>query len=447
MIKLIFDKTNIASWLALFVNLGSALFVIPFAYIYLDESSLALWFSLSLLVTLSYFSDFGSAFSLIRLNQYARAGWKNLPKYGAKLINKKKVLSNKLETNVNQLALMRFIKSNIFFMLAGALMCILISDARITEQLNREVFLTVCFIYLMNIPIQNGVIFFTSIIQSKESVYVAKLIEASAGSIRILLQLVFLYIYEDIILLATAHFLGSLFGLFLSFIILKLKFKEKLNWSLKNMSSENINSFESYQYRQGVMVSSSFLIVNSGAFIISLSPNPILVSSFFITLKVVTVLKNFCQVPVMSKIPTIAKLRATNQIKNMINVFKLSYRSSMLLFIFLSSAMISVLFLLINELDFENPFLSIELIILMSLIFFLELNHGNHAQLYLTNNHHPFLLPSVISGILILILSYFLINEFGILGLLISQGFVQLGFNNWYPIYLNIKDLKTVKIF
>jgi O-antigen/teichoic acid export membrane protein len=447
LIKLIFDKTNIASWLALFVNLGSALFVIPFAYIYLDESSLALWFSLSLLVTLSYFSDFGSAFSLIRLNQYARAGWKNLPKYGAKLINKKKVLSNKLETNVNQLALMRFIKSNIFFMLAGALMCILISDARITEQLNREVFLTVCFIYLMNIPIQNGVIFFTSIIQSKESVYVAKLIEASAGSIRILLQLVFLYIYEDIILLATAHFLGSLFGLFLSFIILKLKFKEKLNWSLKNMSSENINSFESYQYRQGVMVSSSFLIVNSGAFIISLSPNPILVSSFFITLKVVTVLKNFCQVPVMSKIPTIAKLRATNQIKNMINVFKLSYRSSMLLFIFLSSAMISVLFLLINELDFENPFLSIELIILMSLIFFLELNHGNHAQLYLTNNHHPFLLPSVISGILILILSYFLINEFGILGLLISQGFVQLGFNNWYPIYLNIKDLKTVKIF
>ena len=146
----------------------------------------------------------------------------------------------------------------------------------------------------MNIPIQNGVIFFTSIIQSKESVYIAKLIEASAGSIRILLQLVFLYIYEDIILLASAHFLGSLFGLFLSFIILKLKFKYKLNWSLKNMSSENINSFESYQYRQGVMVSSSFLIVNSGAFIISLSPNPILVSSYFITLKVITVLKNFC---------------------------------------------------------------------------------------------------------------------------------------------------------
>tara|TARA_Y100000992_G_scaffold271027_1_gene211729 strand:+ start:1574 stop:2917 length:1344 start_codon:yes stop_codon:yes gene_type:complete len=447
LIKLIFDKTNIASWLALFVNLGSALFVIPFAYIYLDESSLALWFSLSLLVTLSYFSDFGSAFSLIRLNQYARAGWKNLPKYGAKLINKKKVLNNKLETNVNQLALMRFIKSNIFFMLAGALMCILISDARITEQLNREVFLTVCFIYLVNIPIQNGVIFFTSIIQSKESVYIAKLIEASAGSIRILLQLVFLYIYEDIILLASAHFLGSLFGLFLSFIILKLKFKYKLNWSLKNMSSENINSFESYQYRQGVMVSSSFLIVNSGAFIISLSPNPILVSSFFITLKVITVLKNFCQVPVMSKIPKIAKLRATNQIKNMINVFKLSYRSSMLLFIFLSSVMISILFLLINKLDFESPFLSIELIILMSFIFFLELNHGNHAQLYLTNNHHPFLLPSVISGILILILSYFLIIEFGILGLLISQGFVQLGFNNWYPIYLNVKDLKTAKIF
>ena len=284
----------------------------------------SLWFSLSLLVTLSYFSDFGSAFSLIRLNQYARAGWKNLPN-GAKSTNKNKVLNNKLEIDVNQFALMRFIKSNFFFMLAGALICILISDARITEELNREIFLLVCFIYVINIPIQNGVIFFTSIIQSKESVYDAKLIEASAGLVRILLQLIFLYIYEDILLLAFAHFLGSLFGLFLSFIVLKLKFKDKLNWKSESMSIENINSFESYQYRQGVMVSSSFLIVNSGAFIISLSPNPILVSSFFITLKVITVLKNFCQVPVMSKIPTIAKLRATNQIENMIKVFKLSY--------------------------------------------------------------------------------------------------------------------------
>lgn len=447
MIKLIFDKTNIASWLALFVNLGSALFVIPFAYIYLDESALALWFSLSLLVTLSYFSDFGSAFSLIRLNQYARAGWKNLPKYGAKTTNKNKVLNNKLEIDVNQFALMRFIKSNFFFMLAGALICILISDARITEELNREIFLLVCFIYVINIPIQNGVIFFTSIIQSKESVYDAKLIEASAGFVRILLQLIFLYIYEDIILLAFAHFLGSLFGLFLSFIVLKLKFKDKLKWTSESMSMENINSFESYQYRQGVMVSSSFLIANSGALIISLSPNPILVSSFFITLKVITVLKNFCQVPVMSKIPTIAKLRATNQIENIIKVFKQSYRSSMLLFILLSTMMISILFLVTNKLDFVSPFLSLELIILMSIIFFLELNHGNHAQLYLTNNHHPFLLPSVISGILILILSYFLINDFGIIGLLISHGLVQLGFNNWYPIYLNIKDLKTAKIF
>lgn len=114
---------------------------------------------------------------------------------------------------------------------------------------------------------------------------------------------------------------------------------------------------------------------------------------------------------------------------------------------FLSTMMISILFLVTNKLDFVSPFLSQELIIFMSIIFFLELNHGNHAQLYLTNNHHPFLLPSVISGILILILSYFLINDFGIIGLLISQGFVQLGFNNWYPIYLNIKDLKTAKIF
>tara|TARA_A100001015_G_scaffold269681_1_gene321575 strand:- start:251 stop:544 length:294 start_codon:yes stop_codon:yes gene_type:complete len=95
----------------------------------------------------------------------------------------------------------------------------------------------------------------------------------------------------------------------------------------------------------------------------------------------------------------------------------------------------------------ENLLLEPNLLILMALIYLLELNHGNHAQLYLTKNHQPFLLPSLLSGIAILVLSLPASTYLGIFGLLLVQGIVQLAYNNWYPLYMNIRDLSTTRIF
>lgn len=79
--------------------------------------------------------------------------------------------------------------------------------------------------------------------------------------------------------------------------------------------------------------------------------------------------------------------------------------------------------------------------VIMSISIILEYHHAVHAQVYMGTNHIPFLLPSLISGFLIIVIGYMAIGKYGLLGLVLTQFFVQLSINNWYPVYLDLKLL------
>lgn len=443
-IKTYFSKDNIASWLALVANFGSALIVIPCAYLYLTENELALWFSMSLLVSISYFSDFGSSFSLIRLNQFARAGWQKLPGYGKKN-RQEKTQNTKIEKPLLRFSFYRFLQSNIYFVGIGALICYTIYNARLSDEISAFTLLFICLSYLLNIPIQNSNIFISSIFQSRDRVFNAKMYEFFGGALRILLQIITLIIWKDILLFALSHLIASFLSLILGVILLS-QTTSMISKNKTELNDESKQSFRKYQFRQGGLVSSSFLIANSGGIIISQASDPVLVSSYFLTLKIILVLKNACQVPILSKIPILGKLRANNHTSELVNTFQYNHRLSILLFTGLSVFSCTGLLILQKFYNLQLPILENNLLFLMLMFFLLELNHGNHAQLYLTNNHHPFLIPAIVSGIFILVLSWMLIGLFGVIGLIMSHGLIQLLFNNWYPIYLNKKDLPEIKV-
>jgi hypothetical protein len=79
----------------------------------------------------------------------------------------------------------------------------------------------------------------------------------------------------------------------------------------------------------------------------------------------------------------------------------------------------------------------------------LELHHASHAQIYMGTNHVPFLLPSIITGLLILCGGYLVVPRYGVMGLIMVQAISHLLINNWYPVYLNLKllDWKLDKYF
>jgi hypothetical protein len=98
----------------------------------------------------------------------------------------------------------------------------------------------------------------------------------------------------------------------------------------------------------------------------------------------------------------------------------------------------------------DNLLSGIELI-LISVTLFLEWNHSTFASYISLSNRIPFTNSSLLSGIGVLLLSYFLVGifNFGVFGLIFSQFFIQLLYNNWkWPLLVLSEERMTIsKIF
>ena len=82
------------------------------------------------------------------------------------------------------------------------------------------------------------------------------------------------------------------------------------------------------------------------------------------------------------------------------------------------------------------------LLFLLSVYFILDIHASVHAQIYMGTSDIPFIIPNIIAGVLITLIGSTIIQDWGIEGFLITQIFLQLIFNFWYPIYLNLKLLQ-----
>lgn len=83
----------------------------------------------------------------------------------------------------------------------------------------------------------------------------------------------------------------------------------------------------------------------------------------------------------------------------------------------------------------QTQLLSTYPLAILGLIMLLELNHSLAASYLTTTNRVEFVSAGVLSGVLIVILSLVLVDKIGVWGLILSQGMVQLSFNNWkWPI-------------
>ncbi len=78
----------------------------------------------------------------------------------------------------------------------------------------------------------------------------------------------------------------------------------------------------------------------------------------------------------------------------------------------------------------------------LSVITFLEVHHSQYASLVMTENWNPFVpAPALLSGIIASAASFWLAPRLGVAGILLSQGVVQLAFNNWWPVLRAIRGL------
>ncbi len=82
--------------------------------------------------------------------------------------------------------------------------------------------------------------------------------------------------------------------------------------------------------------------------------------------------------------------------------------------------------------------------LLFAVVLFLEGNHSNFATLIVTNNNVPFVTSSLVAGFFIAMGDYISLKYtgYGILGLVVVQGLVQIVYANWKWPYVVCKEFR-----
>ncbi|MDA9000673.1 hypothetical protein N9J66_01260 [Gammaproteobacteria bacterium] len=424
--------------------------IIPVATVNLTSSDLALWLSSMLLVSLSSAADFGVYNTMIRTLPFVKKG-KDFPLFQSTRKEKPKLIvlnpsfNSQIDIQTRIAALFSFGLRQLFLSVTavlplGMIVGIYIYEARIDSSGSSLYALTILFYWLV-IPAQVFARFFESILMGSGYVTKAKQNEAFTVALRVIVLSILMLCAVPVLYLGVMHLIATSIQLALNFSSVKKNVLINFEWRsikkyLSYFSSQERSSFTKGQYRFGVNVFSSYLIMNAGSLTVTGMKSDETVSFYLVMVRMFQAMKQFAQVPLIVSVPKMVKLRAEMNIAELLKLFNGRGRGVLALYFIGLPISFLYLYVLFEGSEFDYIFYSL----LFAVIMFLELNHSNHAQLVLTKNVQPFVVPSFLAAGLSVVLMYPIGSIFGILGIILVQALVQLACSNWYPIYLNIKE-------
>lgn len=195
-------------------------------------------------------------------------------------------------------------------------------------------------------------------------------------------------------------------------------------------------------WRMGLVSLGAFLAVSANTLVCGAFLGLKTTASYGISFQLVSLLGSLSAVWVQVKIPTINQLRLQNQNEEIVRIFVGRMRLFILSYLAGTLAILYLAPMALQMIGSKTPLLSFWPLAVFALIKFLEMHQWLYAQLVLAENLNPFLKPSLISGSATVMLSVVLTPQFGLWGLLISEGAVQACYCNWWCVLRALRGLK-----
>jgi len=164
-------------------------------------------------------------------------------------------------------------------------------------------------------------------------------------------------------------------------------------------------------------------------------------ASYGLSLQAATLLAGISSIWVRVRLPAINHLRAQGMVERVPAMFRQRIVFALLTFGVGAAALLLLGRPLLESLNARTQLLPLALLATLLLIQLLEMHHSLYGELVYSENLNPFVKPALISGVAIIVLSVLLTPRFGLWGMLFASGFVQLCFNNWWPVLRAIRGL------
>ncbi|ABS49515.1 putative membrane protein [Yersinia pseudotuberculosis IP 32953] len=421
-------------------------FVIMFmSYKYLPLETASVWVIFLSMISLITLFDFGLSPAIVRNVSYVISGAQNLVKRGIDDIIIKDVISypllSRLLFDIKRIYLYLSIIAFFIIVIGGLWYFYYISPLDIKNEVAYSWLLfsstlIINLIYLYYVPVLTG-------LGEIESSYKANVLGRITWLILTLLALTLL---PSILILSLCFSFSVLINRYICY------FFYRRNFHIKNLDKIDTGVVSTIPFighnaaKLGVVSLGAFLINRSTTLIVGIVCPIVTAGQFVLSMQVFFALMAISNILLSIKIPEISQAVAKREhyIVKILIYKVVAFSSSIYLLGF-------VTFLILAEyvlptIGVSLSFLPLDYLLILGLIYFLEMNHSICATIITSKNNVPFVFASLFSGGLIILSSIILSIHFkyGVVGLILSQGIVQLMYNNWkWPLMVYREFIKN----
>lgn len=397
------------------------------------------------MISLITLFDFGLSPAIVRNVSYVISGAQNLVKRGIDDIIIKDVISypllSRLLFDIKQIYLYLSIIAFFIIVIGGLWYFYYISPLDIKNEVAYSWLLfsstlIINLIYLYYVPVLTG-------LGEIESSYKANVLGRITWLILTLLALTLL---PSILILSLCFSFSVLINRYICY------FFYRRNFHIKNLDKIDTGVVSTIPFighnaaKLGVVSLGAFLINRSTTLIVGIVCPIVTAGQFVLSMQVFFALMAISNILLSIKIPEISQAVAKREhyIVKILIYKVVAFSSSIYLLGF-------VTFLILAEyvlptIGVSLSFLPLDYLLILGLIYFLEMNHSICATIITSKNNVPFVFASLFSGGLIILSSIILSIHFkyGVVGLILSQGIVQLMYNNWkWPLMVYREFIKN----
>jgi O-antigen/teichoic acid export membrane protein len=447
-IRKILNNATLMSWTSYFVQFGSVLFVFPLLIKVYTPLEQAFWWHLNTIIGLAMLADSGFGAVLLRGVAYFNTGADYIPRNREEFDKKQDLVS--LKPNVNKLADLLTTTKRVYLYLNLAMVGLLVTiGPLITWNLLKLSEHRVDFwsAYLMLIPYCTLLIMtvrWRSFLRGLDYVAKEARINTNLGLIRLMGFIVVLSFGLSPVYLVMCMLLEAS----IKYLIIRglvMKWFETNNKRIENRSyfdREIFRSLWSATWKEGLIQWGNYLLASGNSIVMAQIGNAQLMANFLLTTRLLNIIASISEITLFSNIPKIYGFAAKNDRQNM----KLTAAGYMFLgmTIMVIACILVILFgnKALTLLNKESQLVPMGILIIMVITQILDSHSTFHAGIYISTNHIPFVIPSLISGIVILGGGFLVLPVYGLTGIIMMKFLVQLSFSNWYSMVLSLRLLK-----
>ncbi len=432
---------------SLLLNVGGGMLLLPVLVVTLSREELGLWYVFMTMLALAQLLEFGFQPTIARQVAYLYCGATDIRGTGLPITEGSK-LNSELLINVFYASkkIYRVISLLVAVSLLGA-GTLYVNSLKFSGDL-QIVYTSWCAFSLASI-INLYFGYYNAMLQGRGDVTKVNKSIVISRLVLLIVAVILLLLKFGLIGMAVAHLISCVTN---RFLIGRYFYDKENEFLIGAIPTKKLAAILwSGSWRMGLVQLGAFLIQRGNLFIAATCLGLSMAASYGLTLQIAMLIMAFSLQLASLLLPKMNAMQVSGNRDALVRMYSLSVVAGMLISIFSFFLIILLGDKLLELANSETKLLSTRLLLLLAVVLLLEVHHSISATYLTTCNYVPFLLASIISGIAVVSVSYFLVRwgGMGVAGLIVGQGLVQIIFNNWYwPIiamrHLNVSFLNVL---